>query len=189
MARRKPRLKRICSTKRGATAFPATLLHPGHIVGPGYNPLNPAGHFEPEVFAQLARGEALTLPNFGLETVHHVHAADVAQAFVQAMTHWSSSIGESFHTVSPAALTLRGYAEAVAGWFGKEATLNFLPWEEWRTTVSEKAAAATWEHISRSPNASIAKAQRMIDYQPRYSSLQAVREAVDWLIEHEQIVI
>ena len=30
--------------------FPVTLLHPGHIVGPGWVPLNPAGNFNPEVF-------------------------------------------------------------------------------------------------------------------------------------------
>src|SRR5690606_18643618 len=38
------------------SGFPATILHPGHIVGPGWAPLNPAGHFEPRVFAQLAQG-------------------------------------------------------------------------------------------------------------------------------------
>lgn len=169
--------------------FPATMLHPGHIVGPGYNPLNPAGHFNPEVFARIARGETLVLPNLGLETVHHVHAADVAQSFVKAMTHWSASVGENFHVVSPAALTLRGYAEAVAGWFGCVPNLEFLPWPEWKTTVSEQEAAATWDHIAHSPNASIAKARRLIDYQPRYTSLDAVYEAVQWLIAHGKIVI
>ncbi len=94
--------------------FPATLLHPGHIVGPGWEPLNPAGHFNPEVFGRLARGEEVILPNLGLETVHHVHADDVAQTFVQAMVHRSVAIGECFHVVSAAALTLRGYAEAVS---------------------------------------------------------------------------
>ena len=53
------------------TGFPATVLHPGHIVGPGWPPLNPAGHFHPRVFADLAEGRELTLPNLGLETVHH----------------------------------------------------------------------------------------------------------------------
>jgi nucleoside-diphosphate-sugar epimerase len=167
--------------------FPATILHPGHIVGPGWNPLNPAGHFNPQVFSQLARGEELALPNLGMETVHHVHADDVAQAFMQAMNNWSSAVGESFHVVSPAALTLRGYAEAVAGWFGQPARLRFLPWEEWRATVSEQEAQATWDHITHSPNCSIAKAQRLIGYQPRYSSLQAVYESVMWLVEHGQI--
>ena len=167
--------------------FPATALHPGHIVGPGWNPLNPAGHFNPEVFTRLAHGEELSLPNLGMETVHHVHADDVAQAFMQAMTHWSTAVGESFHVVSPQALSLRGYAGNMAAWFGQPANLRYLPWQEWRTTVSPEEAQATWDHIAHSPNCSTAKAQRLIGYQPRYSSLQAVQEAVNWLIEHEVV--
>lgn len=169
--------------------FPATVLHPGHIVGPGWPPLNPAGHFNPQVFARLARGEELALPNFGLETVHHVHADDVAQAFVHALTHWGSAVGESFHVVSPAALTLRGYAEAMAAWFGQPARLSFLPWDQWRTTVTEDEAAATSDHIAHSPCCSITKAQRQLDYHPRYSSIEAVIEAVRWLIDQHEIAI
>jgi len=164
--------------------FPVTILHPGHIVGPGWQPVNPAGNFNPAVFDRLARGEELALPNLGLETVHHVHADDVAQAFMRAMARRSVSLGESFHVVSPAALTLRGYAEAVAGWFGRPASLQFLPWEEWRMTVSEEDAAATWDHIAHSPNCSIAKARELLGYAPHYGSLQAVYEALDWSIAH-----
>jgi nucleoside-diphosphate-sugar epimerase len=164
--------------------FPATLLHPGHIVGPGWEPLNPAGHFTSEVFGRLARGEEVVLPNLGLETVHHVHADDVAQVFVQAMIHRSVSIGECFHVVSAAALTLRGYAEAVSEWFGKKAGLQFLPWDEWRKTVTKEEAEATWDHIAHSPNCSIAKARRLLEYQPRYSSLEAVHESLSWLVGH-----
>jgi nucleoside-diphosphate-sugar epimerase len=166
------------------TGFPATVLHPGHIVGPGWAPLNPAGHFNPQVFARLACGEELALPNLGLETVHHVHADDVAQAFMRALANAAAAAGESFHVVSPAALTLRGYAEALAAWFGQPARLRFLPWEEWKKTVSEGEAGATWDHIAHSPSCSIAKAQRVLSYQPRYSSLQAVQEAVEWLTAH-----
>jgi nucleoside-diphosphate-sugar epimerase len=167
--------------------FPATLLHPGHIVGPGWSPLNPSGNFNVEVFSRLARGEELTLPNLGLETVHHVHADDVAQSFMQAMVNRSIAVGESFHVVSPAAVTLRGYAEAMAAWFGQPARLKFLGWEEWRKTVSEEDANSTWDHIARSPNCSIAKAQRMIGYQPRYSSLQSVQESVRWLVDNGKV--
>ncbi|MCP4196902.1 MAG: NAD(P)-dependent oxidoreductase [Proteobacteria bacterium] len=168
--------------------FPATILHPGHIVGPGWAPLNPAGHFNPDTFAKLARGKEVILPNFGMETVHHVHADDVAQSFMQAIAHWSTAVGESFHVVSAAALTLRGYAEAMAAWFGRPAQLSYLPWETWKRTVSEEEADATWDHIAHSPNCSIAKAQRLLEYRPRYSSLQAVQESVQWLIEHEGLL-
>jgi nucleoside-diphosphate-sugar epimerase len=165
--------------------FPATVLHPGHIVGPGWAPLNPAGHFNPAVFGRLARGEEVVLPNLGMETVHHVHADDVAQAFMRALTNWSTAVGESFHVVAPTALTLRGYAEAMAAWFGQPARLRFLPWEDWRTTVAEEEATATWDHIAHSPQCSIAKAARLLGYQPRYTSLEAVQEAVTWLSEHQ----
>jgi len=169
--------------------FPATVLHPGHIVGPGWAPLNPAGNFNPRVFAQLARGEEVTLPNLGLETVHHVHAEDVAQAFMLAVANRGLALGESFHVVSAAALTLRGYAEAVAAWFGQPARLRYLPWEEWRAAQSEEDAAATWDHIAHSPNCSIHKAQRRLGYQPRYTSLQAVFESLEWLMAHGEIQV
>jgi nucleoside-diphosphate-sugar epimerase len=167
--------------------FPATILHPGHIVGPGWAPVNPAGNFDLTVFERLAKGEELTLPNLGMETVHHVHADDVARAFGLALDSWGVAVGESFHVVSPTALTLRGYAEAVAWWFGVPARLRFVSWEEWREDVSENEAEGTWDHIAHSPNCSIAKAGRLLGYQPRYSSLQAVRESLGWLIEHGEV--
>jgi nucleoside-diphosphate-sugar epimerase len=159
----------------------AAILHPGHIVGPGWPPLNPAGHFDLGVFTQLANGEELVLPNLGMETVHHVHADDVAQAFELAVTHADGAVGESFHICSPAAMTLRGYAEAVAAHYGRRARLAFLPWDEWRKTVTERQASATWDHIAHSPNCSIAKARERLGYTPRYTSLEAVIEAVDAL--------
>jgi nucleoside-diphosphate-sugar epimerase len=53
--------------------------------------------------------------------------------------------------------------------------------------VNETNAHETLEHISRSPSHSIAKAERLLGYRPRYTSLQAVHEAVQWLIQDGQI--
>jgi nucleoside-diphosphate-sugar epimerase len=122
-----------------------------------------------------------------METVHHVHADDVAQGFVKAMEHRSAALGQAFHVVSPAAITLRGYAERVSAWFGHAVQLQFLPWEEWRRGVTERDAAVTWDHIAHSPNCSIAKARTLLGYEPRYSSLEAVRESLDWLIEQRLV--
>ncbi len=167
--------------------FPATILHPGHIVGRGWAPLNPAGHFNLNVFAGLARGREVTLPNLGMETVHHVHADDVAQAFEQSIANWSNAAGESFHVVSPAALTLRGYAERMFAWFSQQPALRFMPWEEWRKTVSEREAATTWDHIAHSPNCSIEKAHRLLNYRPRYSSLAAIQESIQCLMDRDAL--
>lgn len=177
--RRKAAIEAFLLDQARRHGFPATALHPGHIVGPTWPAVNPQGNFNPAVFETLRRGHELTLPNLGMETVHHVHADDVAQAFQRAMERRSAAVGESFHVVSPAALTLRGYAEAVSGWFGREPRIRLLPWEEWKAGVSPEDAGATWSHIAHSPNGSIAKARALLGYEPRYSSLQAVRESVE----------
>jgi nucleoside-diphosphate-sugar epimerase len=169
------------------TGFPVTILHPGHIVGPGWAPVNPAGNFNLEVFRNLANGEELLLPNFGMETVHHVHADDVAQSFMCTIKNMSKAVGESFHVVSPQAITLRGYAEEMAKWFGAKVKLKFLPWDEWKNTVSKEDADATWDHIAHSPNCSINKARRLLDYAPKYSSLEAVQESIAWLQGDNQL--
>jgi nucleoside-diphosphate-sugar epimerase len=169
------------------TGFPVTILHPGHIVGPGWIPLNPAGNFNPDVFKKLAEGKELLLPNLGMETVHHVHADDVAQSFIKAIINRNNAVGESFHIVSTQALTLRGYATAMATWLGQEPKIGFLGWEKWKNTVSEADADATWDHIAHSPNCSIEKAGRLINYNPRYSSLQAVQEAVRFMFENNTV--
>lgn len=164
------------------TGFPATIFRPGHIVGPGWAPINPLGNVEVEVFSRMARGEELALPNFGLETVHHVHAADVAQVILLAMINRSGSVGETFNAVSAKAVNLRGYAEAMFRWFGFEPRLRYLPFEEWRKLHSPEAAYASWEHIMRSSCLSIDKARRLLGYEPSYTSLSAVKESVSALI-------
>ena len=162
----------------------ATVLHPGHLVGPGWAPINPAGNFNPAVFTALMRGDEIPLPNFGMETVHHVHAEDVARAFVLAIRNRSAALEQSFHVVAASALTLRGYAEQMSAWFNQPARLRFMPWEEWRQGATERDAAVTADHIRHSPHCSIEKARRLLEYEPRYSPLEAVQESVSWLIEN-----
>ena len=169
------------------TGFPATVFRPGHIVGPGWAPLNPAGHFNVDVFSHISRGEELALPNFGLETVHHVHAEDVAQLVLRAIVHRSAAVGEAFNAVSSQALNLRGYGEAMFRWFGHEPRLCFQPFEEWKARQILEDAQATWEHISRSPCHSIDKGRRRLGYEPRHTSLAAVQEAVSALIAAGQV--
>lgn len=178
---RKAAIERYLLGEAHRSGFPVTVLHPGHLVGPGWNPLNPQGNFNPEVFSAMQRGEEIALPNHGMETLHHVHADDVAQAFVRALGRRSVAVGESFHVVSAGALTLCGYAEAMFAFFGRPARLRFLPFEAWRQTANEKDAKATWDHLAHSPNCSIAKARGLLGYAPRYSSLEAIQEAVGWM--------
>ena len=180
----KLKMARTLKRKYALSHFPGTIIHPGHIVGPGHPPINPQGHHNPKVFEALIRGEPVTIPNFGMETVHHVHAIDVAGVFRAAIRAGGPSYGQSFHAVSAGAVTLRGFAKAVASWFGKEANLVFKPFDEFRKDVAAADANETYEHILRSPNHSMEKAKRLLGFIPSYSSFEAVKESLDWMISH-----
>ncbi len=158
--------------------FPGTIVHPGHIVAPRHEIINPQGNTSRKVFEALRDGRKVILPNFGLETLHHVHAKDVAGVIDAAIRVGEPAFGEDFHAASSRAVTLRGYAEEVASWYGKEANLVFLPFPEFAAAVSEREAAQTLEHISRSPAASLEKVNRVLGYYP-VSSYEAIRENLE----------
>jgi nucleoside-diphosphate-sugar epimerase len=149
------------------TGFPATCFRPGHIVGEGWAPINPIGNANPEIFSLIARGDELVLPNLGLEMVHHVHADDVAQWIIRAIENRAASIGEVFNTVSEQAVNLRGYAETVYRWFGKEPRLAFKPFNEWILGLEGYDAETSWGHVIRSSCHSIEKSRQRLGYKPR----------------------
>ena len=168
-----------------AGGVPAVVLHPGHISGPGWPVITPAGNLDPGVWTSLATGRPLALPDHGLGVLHHVHADDVAQAFERALSR-PAAIGASFHVVAEQAMTLHGLAAGVARWFGREPALDFVDWAEFDRRVAPQHAEATRQHTFRSITASIARARKVLDYAPRYSSLDALHEALAWLAANGQ---
>ncbi|HEY1919330.1 MAG TPA: hypothetical protein VGH27_27485 [Streptosporangiaceae bacterium] len=117
--------------------------------------------------------------------LHHVHADDVAQAFELALSR-PQAIGSSFHVVAEQAMTLRGLAAGVAQWFGREPVLDFVDWAEFEGRVGSEHAGATREHTFRGIAASIARARQTLGYAPRFSSLDALYEALAWLVANGQ---
>jgi nucleoside-diphosphate-sugar epimerase len=171
-----------------AGGVPSVILHPGHITGPGWPVITPAGNLDPGTWRALAHGDPLPLPDLGLGVLHHVHADDVAQAFEKALTR-PAAIGSSFHVVSEQAMTLRGLATGVARWFGREPNLEFVDWLEYERRVGEHHARVTHDHVARGIAASIERARAVLGYAPRFSSLDALHEALGWLLSSGAIEV
>ncbi len=166
-----------------------TSLHPGSIVGPGWAPLGPVANFSPEVWWNLSAGLPVGVPGSGAELIHHVHADDVAQGFERAIACRDAASGEDFHVVAATALNVRGYATHAAGWFGQQAMLQSVSWDEFRAVATPEEANDSWEHLTRSHCLSIAKAQTLLGYAPRYEPDEAVLESIRWLIENRRITV
>jgi nucleoside-diphosphate-sugar epimerase len=164
---------------------PNVVLHPGHISGPGWPVITPAGNLDGDVWRRLAVGAPVALPALGLGVLNHVHADDVAQAFELGLTR-PAAVGASFHVAAEQAMTCRGLAEEVAGWFGREAVLDFVEWDEFERRVGSEHASVTRDHVERSIAASVERSRSILGYVPRYSSLDALRESLRWLVENGQ---
>jgi nucleoside-diphosphate-sugar epimerase len=181
----KARIEALLHEETRAGGVPTVVLHPGHISGPGWPVITPAGNLDPAAWTHLATGRPLALPDHGLGVLHHVHADDVAQAFERVLSR-PAAIGASFHVVAGQAMTQRGLAAGVAGWFGREPALDFVDWAEFTRRVGPENAGITREHTFRSITASISRAREVLGYAPRYSALDALHEALAWLVAHGQ---
>jgi nucleoside-diphosphate-sugar epimerase len=181
----KAEIEALLHEETRAGGVPAVVLHPGHISGPGWPVITPAGNLDPATWTALATGQPLALPDHGLGVLHHVHADDVAQAFELALSR-PAAIGASFHVTAEQAMTQRGLAAGAAAWFGREAVLDFVDWEEFASLVGRGNAEVTREHTVRSIAASIARARAVLGYAPRYTALGALREALTWLADNGQ---
>ncbi len=179
----------LLKQETAAGGLVTTSIHPGHIVGPGWHPIGPLGNLDPAVWRLLSAGETLRIPGLGTETMHHVHADDIAQLFELAIAGREAAAGEDFNVVAPDALNVRGFAHQAAGWFGQQAQLESVSWDEFRQSTVPEHADASWEHLFRSHCVAIEKASTVLGYAPRYESAQAVLEAVRWLVEHGELEV
>lgn len=166
-----------------------TSVHPGHISGPGWVPIGPLGNLDTAVLTRLSAGSVVEVPGLGAETMAHVHADDVAQAFELAVTNRDAATGEDFFITAPTALTVRGYAQLAASWFGQEARLESVTWDRFRETNDPEHAGASWEHLSRSQVFSTEKPRKLLGYAPTYTAEETVLDAVRWLVEHGEVEV
>lgn len=185
----KDAIARMLAAETAAGGLVTTSLHPGHISGPGWAPIGPTGNLDPAVWRTLSAGEPLRVPGIGAEAMAHVHADDVAQAFERAVAHRDAAAGEDFFVTAADALTVRGYAELAASWFGRTATLEPVTWDAFRAGLAPEHGEQSWEHLVRSHVFTVEKAERLLGYRPRYTAGETVLDAVRWLVERGRVEV
>lgn len=169
--------------------FPATVIMPGQISGPGWKIINPQGNLDPTIFKKISRGETVTLPNLGMETLHHVHAEDVAQLFFDAVHHRQQALGESFHAVAEDSLTLYGCAKAAYRFFAQEPRIELLPWDQWCAQVgNQEYVDHSYYHLARSGHYSLKNAQKLLDFSPRYSATEVIEVSLQSYVDSDWVV-
>lgn len=185
----KARIADLLKRENGNGGLITTSIHPGHIVGPGWHPIGPVGNVDETLWTALSSGRTIDVPGSGTETLHHVHADDVAQAFERAVANRDAAAGEDFNIVAPTALNVRGYIQIASGWFGHASALRSVSWDRFRELTTPEHADVSRSHLERSQVFSIEKARARLGYEPRYEPEAAILESVRWLIEQNRLPV
>lgn len=162
----------------------ATVIQPGHISGRGWLPINPQGNLNPKVYESIIRGEEVVLPDDGQSTLHHVHARDVAGLVSACLKNPQESAGQTFHATTVRAVTLTGFAELLYRRFGHTPQIRYCPWEMLKDQLSKSDADITENHMQHSPACSMEKAEKMLGFIPRYTTIETVMDSLSWQIEN-----
>lgn len=157
--------------------FPATVIRPCYITGPGMLPLDNLGGRRREFIPDIINGVELPLPDDGQALLQPIHIEDLAASFVLALTHPHSK-GQIYNITLDHAIPLNRYINLNAEALGCTAKIRHTPLaqllEEYPQDPIGMRFLATHMCFTN------AKARRELDYVPRHTPEEAIRQTARW---------
>ncbi len=163
--------------------FPATVIRPSYITGPGLLPLDNLGGRRPDFIPDLLAEREVELPNDGLALLHPVHCADLAESFRLALDKPAVSIGQIYNACLDRAVTLTRYVQLNAEALGRQAKIRYVPLDELCRkhdgAIDERGLRFLATHMCYD----ITKIKTQLGYQPRCTVEEAIAENARWAAE------
>jgi nucleoside-diphosphate-sugar epimerase len=165
--------------------FPATVIRPCYITGPGMLPLDNLGGRRKEFISDIINNVPLDLPDNGLALLQPIHVEDLAASFLLAVQH-EVSIGQVYNICLEKAVTLNTYLAINAGCFKTKPNINYLPLEEmikkYGNTINETGLRFLATHMCFD----ISKARTQLGYRPKHTTKEAIEETALWTAKEHQ---
>lgn len=162
--------------------FPATVIRPCYITGPGLLPLDNLGGRRTDFIADIIAEKTLDLPVDGKALLQPIHVKDLANSFYLSMAH-PNSIGQIYNICLSHAFTLNDYLALNASAFKKKVNINYMSvdamLEKYGSQIYDIGLYFMVEHMCFS----IEKAARDLEYKPEHTPEDAVIESALWAAE------
>ncbi len=162
------------------SGFPATVIRPCYITGPGKLPMDNLGGRRTDFIADIIAEKTLDLPNDGKALLHPIHVRDLANSFYLSLVHPDTSIGQIYNIGLSHAFTLNDYLKLTATVFNKKAHIHYLTvdamLEKYGDTINPTGLKFLAEHMCFT----IDKAVRELEYRPSCTPEEAVIETALW---------
>lgn len=166
--------------------FPATVIRPCYITGPGMLPLDNLGGRRSDFIPDIINGKELDLPDNGLSLLQPVHVDDLANSFRLAVEN-NASIGQIYNICLKKAVTLNKYLEINASVFKTSPPVNYIPLEDmikkYGTSINEIGLRFMATHMCFD----ISKAEKDLAYKPAHTSEEAIEETALWAAKKLEI--
>jgi len=168
--------------------FPATILRPTMIIGPGALPVDNLGGRSATFLRDLAAHRPLELPEDGDALVQGVCNADLAEAFILAVEQPEQAIGEIFNISCARAITLRDYIGLFKEALGSQSPLVPTPIETLLTAHAEDGRADEYwlPFLCQHMCFDISKARERLHYHPAHDLRASVRLVTAWAAQTER---
>ena len=162
--------------------FPATVLRPTNIYGPGDIPLEIWGGRNVAFFRRLVRGDVVTLPNDGRALLQPGYVDELGEAFAQVLDA-PETIGQIYNISSAQAATLREYLAIMKDALGSSSPVEYLPMETIlerylpQGKVNEGGMRFVCEHMCVDIN----KARKDFGFMPLISLEEGLGRNLEWM--------
>lgn len=163
--------------------FPATVIRPSYITGPGKLPLDNLGGRRQDFISDIIAEKVLDLPDNGEALLHPVNVDDLAYAFYLALVHPQNAIGQVYNISLSHAVTLKRYLEITAGTFNKRSYINCMPVDDMLAKYAGNIHEAGLRFLACHMCFSIEKARRELEYVPSRTTEEAIEENALWAAE------
>ena len=162
--------------------FPATVIRPCYITGPGMLPLDNMGGRRESFITDILGEVSLDSPNDGQALLQPIHVCDLAHSFLLAAQQ-SRSIGQIYNICLEKAVTLTRYLEINAAALDREVTVNYMPLEAMLAKYGDSISELGLRFLATHMCYDISKACEQLGYVPQYSTEEAIEETARWTAE------
>ena len=160
--------------------FPATILRPCYISGPGMLPLDNLGGRRTDFISDIKQNVTLDVVNDGQALLQPVHADDLARSFLLAAQVPRKCIGQVYNICLERAVTLDRYLEITAASLGTVPIINHLPIEKMLVKHAGHINEIGLRFMSHHMCFDITKAREQLGYIPAHTTEETIEENAYW---------
>lgn len=169
-------LEMINKSSEKKAAF--TAIMPPNICGPGKIPIETMGGRSIEVHKKLKNGEKVYLPEGAEALIGPCDASDIAKLFQLAIENRGKSKGQIFNAGAKYSVTASEFVNIYSQIYKTNIPVEKVSWEEYKK-INPDISGRYHFYAHMLPD--ISKAQKLLNYNPKYSAEETLSRGVEWM--------